>query len=141
MTRSPDPNRPYLIGLNEVQVGLAVPESVQHLMRRTVGQRWSERLLLFGAMIPAEQALQIGLVDELADKAETTSRAIAWLEALSKLPRQPMLQTRTTMRADLIDALHPDNLRLEQALLDTWYQTDTQTALHALAARLEKYKD
>ncbi len=67
MARSVDPARPYAIGLNEVQVGLAAPEGIQRLLRRVVGAHRAERLLVAGEMVPAEQAVQIGLVDELVD--------------------------------------------------------------------------
>src|SRR5690606_38567069 len=58
---------PYRIGLNEVQVGLIVPECIQYAMRRLIGAHRAERLLVAGAMIDAEQAHAIGFVDELVD--------------------------------------------------------------------------
>ena len=36
MARSIDPAKPFVIGLNEVQVGLVAPEGIQRLMRRTL---------------------------------------------------------------------------------------------------------
>jgi enoyl-CoA hydratase/carnithine racemase len=67
MARSADPSRPYAIGLNEVQVGLIAPEGIQRLLRRAVGVHRAGVLLTTGSLVPAEQALQIGLVDELAE--------------------------------------------------------------------------
>ena len=58
MARSPDPSRPFRIGLNEVQVGLAVPEGIQILLRRLVGLRRAERLLVSGAMAPRTPRLR-----------------------------------------------------------------------------------
>lgn len=137
MARSPDPARPFTIGMNETQVGLAVPDGAQHLMRRVVGQHRAERLLVSGAMVPDEEALRIGLVDELATMEEVVPRALAWLEPLLRLPRAPMLQTRALARADLVRALHPENLHLDR-FVDGWYDPDTQAGLRALLARLGK---
>jgi 3,2-trans-enoyl-CoA isomerase len=39
---------PFRIGLNEVQVGLIVPECIQHALRRVVGTYRAERLLVSG---------------------------------------------------------------------------------------------
>ncbi|MFO7340099.1 MAG: enoyl-CoA hydratase/isomerase family protein [Lysobacteraceae bacterium] len=137
MARSPDPARPFTIGMNETQVGLAVPDGAQHLMRRVVGQHRAERLLVSGAMVPDEEALRIGLVDELATMEEVVPRALAWLEPLLRLPRAPMLQTRALARADLVRALDPDHLHLDR-FVDGWYEPDTQAGLRALLAKLGK---
>ncbi len=137
MARSIDPARPFAIGLNETQVGLAVPEGIQRLLRRVVGTYRAERLLVAGAMVPAEQALQIGLVDELLDQPQVTARAIEWLQQLLRLPQQPMLRTRALARQDLVQALSPDLIQLDR-FVDSWHEPDTQQALQALVAKLGK---
>ncbi len=137
MARSADPARPYLIGLNETQVGLVAPEGIQRLLRRVVGPHRAERLLVAGEMTTAERALEIGLVDELADGADVVPHAIAWLRQLLALPQQPVLQTRAIARADIADALHNDNIHLGR-FVDAWYAPETQAALQAMVARLGK---
>lgn len=137
MARSPDPSRPLRIGLNETQVGLAAPEGIQRLLRRVVGPHRAERLLVAGAMPDSEQAMQIGLVDELAPRDQVVERALAWLESLLALPGEAMLQTRRIARAELVEALQPQHITLD-AFLDAWALPGTQQALHALVARLGK---
>ena len=136
--RSADPAKPYLIGLNEVQVGLVAPEGIQRLMRRVVGAHRAGVLLAGGQLVSAERALEIGLVDELADGADAVvARALAWLQAQLKLPRQPMLQTRAIARTDLHEAMQPQHIQLER-FVEAWYSADAQAALQALAAKLGK---
>jgi enoyl-CoA hydratase/carnithine racemase len=137
MARAPEGMPPFRIGLNESQVGLAVPEGIQHLLRRVVGPHRAERLLVAGEMVEAERALALGLVDELADIDHVAVRAVAWLEDLLKLPRRPMLQTRALARADLIAALQPDRVPLDR-FVDDWNDPDTQAGLRALVAKLGK---
>lgn len=128
---------PFTIGLNETQVGLVAPEGVQHLLRRTVGSYRAERMLVAGALVDAERALAIGLVDELVGIDEVAHRARVWLSELLVLPRKPMLETRAIARADLIEALHPERIQLGR-FLDAWTDPDTQAGLQALVARLAK---
>jgi enoyl-CoA hydratase/carnithine racemase len=137
MARSPDPARPFALGLNETQVGLVVPEGIQRLMRRVVGPYRAERLLVAGEMVPAERALDIGLVDELVDQDNVSARSIAWLQQLLRLPHHPMLQTRTLARRDLVEALDPALIQLER-FVDAWHAPDTQVALRALVDKLKK---
>ena len=136
MARSANPARPLQIGLNETQVGLAVPDGIQHLMRRVIGAHRAERLLVAGAMISAEQAAELGLVDVLADDAPATvAQALAWLQAMARLPQAPLRKTRSIARADVRAAL--DSVDLND-FIDDWFQPDTQAALQAMAARLKK---
>ena len=128
---------PFRIGLNEVQVGLIVPECIQYALRRLVGTYRAERLLVAGAMVPAEQAAQIGLVDELSARENVAERPPAWLAALLALPPQAMLQTRAIARADVIAAMQPELIQLPR-FIEAWYAPFTQKALQALVARLGK---
>lgn len=131
----------FRIGLNETQVGLVAPEGIQRLMRRVVGIHRAERLLVAGALISAAQARDIGLVDELVDSHSdpdiVVARACEWLQALLALPRTPMLRTRGIARTDLIAALQPEHIRIDE-FVAAWTDPDTQAALHALVAKLGK---
>jgi len=128
---------PYLIGLNETQVGLVAPEGIQHLLRRVVGQHRAERLLVAGELVVGERALALGLVDELVDIDSVATRARVWLEELLTLPRKPMLATRALARIDLVAALHPERIQLD-GFIDAWSDPDTQAGLRALVAKLGK---
>lgn len=129
---------PFRIGLNEVQVGLSVPECIQMALRRVVGAYRAERLLVAGAMITADEALACGMVDELTGVEQVAVRARRWMDELLALPTQSMLSTRAIARADLaaayadIDALPIDRF------VDDFFQPETQAVLTALVARLKK---
>ena len=127
----------FRIGLNETQVGLVAPEGIQRLLRRVVGPHRAERLLVAGEMVDARQALRIGLVDALAEPGQVAARAQAWVEALLTLPRTPVLATRAIARAEVVDALAPGLIQLDR-FLAAWNDPDTQSALHALVAKLGK---
>jgi len=128
---------PYKIGLNEVQVGLAVPDCIQLALRRVVGEYRAERLLVSGAMIDAQQALACGFVDETTGIDLVVTRALHWMNDLLALPPHAMLATRRVARADLIatyadvDALPIDDF------LEGFFHPQTQATLHALVAKLK----
>lgn len=137
MASSSDPSKPFRIGLNETQVGLAVPEGIQRLLRRVVGPHRAERMLVAGLMPTAEEALRIGMVDELAPAEEVAGRTVAWLQSLAALPRAPMLETRAIAREDVVEALRPAHVDLDR-FVEAWHGPDTQAALRAVLARLGK---
>ncbi|PWK92815.1 enoyl-CoA hydratase/isomerase family protein [Fulvimonas soli] len=131
---------PYRIGLNEVQVGLIVPDCIQHALRRLVGTYRAERLLVAGAMIESAEALACGFVDELAAVEQVTVRALHWLRELLALPPQAMLTTRRTARADLSAAWRdPDALPLDD-FVEAFFQPEAQAVLAQLVERLKGKK-
>jgi Delta3-Delta2-enoyl-CoA isomerase len=129
---------PFRIGLNEVQVGLVVPEPIQLALRRIVGAYRAERLMVAGAMIDSAQALACGLVDELTGVEQVTTRALHWLESMLALPSNAMLTTRALARADLTRVwADPDAMPMDQ-FLDAYFHPETQAVLQQLVARLKK---
>jgi 3,2-trans-enoyl-CoA isomerase len=129
---------PFRIGLNEVQVGLVVPESIQQALRRTVGPYRAERLMVAGAMIESSEALACGLVDELTNVEQVVTRALHWMQGMLALPSNAMLKTRAIARADLTKVwADPDALSIDE-FLDAYFHPETQTVLQQLVARLKK---
>jgi enoyl-CoA hydratase/carnithine racemase len=128
----------FKIGLNETQVGLVVPEAIQFALKRLVGERIGERLLVAGEMIDSSRALQIGMVDALCEIDAVVPHALAWLQAHLALPRQAMLTTRRMSRRGLLDAISAPAAQDIGAFIDGWYHPETQAVLKALVAKLGK---
>ena len=136
MARSPDVEKPFQIGLNEVQVGLPVPAAIQAALRRQVGARVAERLLVAGAMVDSDTALTIGFVDALCEAGQAEAEAMAWCRRHLALPRRAMLATRAEARADIAGIFADADGDIEAAT-DAWFSDETQATLKALVARLQ----
>ncbi|WP_431637396.1 enoyl-CoA hydratase/isomerase family protein [Dyella sp. KULCS107] len=129
---------PFKIGLNEVQVGLSVPDCIQLALRRVVGTYRAERLLVAGAMIESSQALACSMVDELTGVEQVGIRALHWLRELLALPSHAMLATRALARADLTEAYADVDALPLDAFVDGFFHPQTQTVLQSLVDRLRK---
>ncbi|MBX3692118.1 enoyl-CoA hydratase/isomerase family protein [Dokdonella sp.] len=127
----------YRIGLNETQVGLVVPELVQATLRRLVGNHRAERLMVAGAMLEAERALDVGLVDALADAEQVVEHAIRWLTDLLALPVEAMTETRRIARADLVALFDRPGAMDTAPFVDRWFSAEAQHVLGNLVARLK----
>ncbi len=127
---------PFKIGLNEVAVGLAVPDGILLALERLVGARHAQRLAMTGELIPVEDALGVGLLDELAEPDRLLEQAHAMAQKLGRLPPAAMNRTRLRARARLVEALDPEaDARLAAEL---WFSQETQAGLRALVERLKK---
>jgi len=131
---------PFKIGLNEVQVGLSVPTPILAALVRAVGGHAAAKLAVPGRMISAEEALAVGLVDELAPLGEVVPRAVAWCQELVALPPQARAKTREYCRRDLLAAFADLEAAAFDRFLDEWFSAETQGTMWALAERLRQKK-
>lgn len=129
---------PYRIGLNEVQVGLTVPDCIQAGLRRLIGAYRAERLMVAGTMLDAEQALGAGMVDELTDVERVVTRALHWCEELLMLPPVAMATTRQLARADLAGIFSDADQSQLKDFVDGWFAPESQAVLRALVAKLKE---
>jgi len=128
----------YKIGLNEVQVGLSLPEIIHTAATRVMGARHAERLGVAGMLVTAAEAHRIGLVDELVPAEAVVERALERCRDLLKLPPKAMLATRELCRRDLVQAFAKQEERTYEKFVNDWFGSETQGAMRALVERLKK---
>jgi len=130
----------WKLGLNEVQVGLPLPPVIFSGLRRLVGAHQAERLAVGGLLISPDEAVRIGLVDEVVPLDRVVSRAVEWSRGLLALPVDAMAATRRRARAELFELFSaPFDLELEQVNA-TWWSPEAQTTLRVLVDRLARKK-
>lgn len=88
------------IGLNEVLLGIPVPKYWGALMARVIGLSAADRLLQRGAMVNPQEALRLGLVDEVVEPSSLLARAEAAMQGLLRVPSQARALTKVNMRGD-----------------------------------------
>jgi 3,2-trans-enoyl-CoA isomerase len=130
----------YKLGLNEVQVGLPVPEVLMRGLAYVVGARQAARLGVGGLLLDPGQALAVGLVDELAPLDAVVPRAVAWAADLLTRPPIAMSTTRRLARQPLVAAFDSVDEQSTDAIVAAWSAPEAQATLHAIAARLGKSK-
>jgi len=130
----------FRVGLNEVQVGIQMPPLIMKALRRLVGAREAEHMAVAGVLVTVEEALRIGLVDDVADPEQVVNRALEWCERLLALPPEAMLGTRREARADLCALFTEDTETELREVTAMWWRPETQNTLRALAERLGKKK-
>jgi Delta3-Delta2-enoyl-CoA isomerase len=130
----------YKRGLNEVQVGLPVPEVLVRSLAYLVGARQAARLAVGGLLLDPTEALRVGLVDEISPADEVVPRAIVWATDLLTRPPQAMAATRRLARQPLVDAFASLGDKAMDEIMTAWSAPEAQATLSAIAARLGKGK-
>lgn len=129
---------PFMVGLNEVQVGLTLPPMVLRALVFTVGERQAARLGSGGYLLSPAEALRCGFVDEVVPPADVVPRALAWCTEMLSRPRGAMTATRAMARKPLCDAFDQMGAQALTAMVDGWFAPEPQATLRALVARLKK---
>ncbi|CAG9797386.1 unnamed protein product [Chironomus riparius] len=94
----------YQIGLNEIQVGIALPKVLVMIMGKLLPRRHAEISLTQGTLYSPEQASKINLVDDVVvDKAEAIIKCEAFLNKFRKIPMDAVNTTKRTIRREEID--------------------------------------
>jgi enoyl-CoA hydratase/carnithine racemase len=130
----------WKLGLNEVQVGLPLPPVIFAGLRRLVGAHQAERLAVGGLLISPDEAVRIGLVDEVVPLDRVVSRAVEWSRGLLALPVDAMAATRRRARADLLELFAAAFDRELEQVNATWWSPEAQTTLRVLVDRLARKK-
>ena len=130
----------YRIGLNEIPVGIAIPDYIFTLYSFWLGKGNASRFLLEGKLLTVEEAKAAQLVDEVCDGEEVLARAEAKLLQYLALDqfawRQSKKQIRTGIAASFDYNMEEDmGRRMEQ-----WWRPTTRAIMKSLVDRLTARK-
>lgn len=94
------------IGLNETRLGIMAPTWFQASMRNVMSVRDTEKALTLGTMFKTDDALKVGLIDEIAaDKAGALKRCEQFLLEFGKVSADARALTKKTYRGQAISNL------------------------------------
>lgn len=96
----------FTIGLNETKLGIVAPPWFMASMRNTVSNRVAEMALTEGTLFTTEEALKVGLIDEIAhDKPEALGKCEKFLDKFKKIPPQARGLSKQLFRNEEIKEL------------------------------------
>lgn len=130
-------NGKYIIGLNEVPVGIIVPENIFHLYAFWIGSGRASRYLLEGKLLQPEEALAIGLVDELVPEGTIISAAERQMKKYTQLNRTTWQQSKANIRRSLIEKVTSDHSEMLDVMLKQWWSPSTRSILQTIINNLK----
>ena len=128
----------YIIGLNEVPVGIIVPDSIFHLYSFWLGKANASRSLLEGKLFTPDEALNIGLVDELVNGDSIMTAAERKIRKYMALEPNTWQQSKLNIRKELIAATAADQSAALEIVIAQWWSPSTRAILKMLIDNLQK---
>ncbi len=124
------------IGLSEINLGITVPAGAVAMLLALYPTRAVEQLVLEGDGFGGERALELGLVERLADEGEVLAEARRIAHHLASRPSAAYATTKRYLREGLAAAMeHHDEAELER-FLDHWFEEATQDRIAATVAAM-----
>ncbi|WP_316822156.1 enoyl-CoA hydratase/isomerase family protein [Pedobacter gandavensis] len=127
-----------IIGLNEVPVGIIVPPSIFSLYSFWIGTAQATRSLLEGKLFSPDEALNIGLVDELVNPASILTAAERKIRKYMAMERNTWEQSKLNIRKDLIAASRANQTEALAIMLKQWWAPTTRNILKTIIDNLQK---
>ena len=120
------------LGLTELRAGIPYPAAALAIVRAELTPQAARRLALHADLVDPPRALELGLVDELAEPDEVLDRALELADELAALPHDAYAKVKRQVRGATISQLERVD---EDPLLDGWISTETQSAAEAILER------
>jgi len=127
----------YIIGLNEIPVGIIVPESIFKVYAFWIGQQKAYQYLLEGKLINVNEAAKIGLVDEVCAAEELITKATKKLKTYLQFNPLTWSQSKLNLRNELISHLNTDQSATLDQMLAQWWAPETRATLEAIIQNLK----
>lgn len=131
-------NGNYRIGLNEIPVGIIVPEAVFHLYAFWLGKRKAYQYLLEGKLLNPDEALRDGLVDEVVEPASVFIVAEKKIRLYMKMNTVTWQQSKLNLRKELINQMQVDHSETLNKMLAQWWLPETRLSLQKVIDQLTK---
>lgn len=129
----------FSIGLNETQLGIVAPTWFQATMRNTLSRREAELALTLGTLFSTEEALKVGLIDEVAaSKEEGIAKAVSFLDRFKKISPQARSMTKQALRSKDIMELEDNRLQDVDLFVFAVTQPKVQKGLEVYLEALKK---
>lgn len=130
----------YIIGLNEVPVGLIVPHSIFMLYSFWLGNATAYRALLEGKLFKPNEALQVGLVDEVVPFDRIQIAALRRMKELTQFEKNAWQASKLNLRKELIDAFSSHHEPVIEQVLEQWWRPSTRSILKTIIENLTQKK-
>lgn len=130
----------FIIGLNEIPVGLIVPSSIFSLYSFWLGERKAYQYLIEGKLLSPDEALQDNLVDQVVDSTRLRLEAEKKLQTYIQFDTNAWQQSKLNMRREMIASFKEKDDELINTLLKQWWDPSTRSILKTIINNLTEKK-
>jgi enoyl-CoA hydratase len=126
------------IGIPELLVGVPFPPSVIEALRFALPPQHLQMLMYTGRTFPPDDALRLGIVDEVVDAASLSARAEEMARHFASLPMRAFMLAKRQLRDKAIDRARHYGHELDAEVQALWGDPATIEGVRAYLAKTVK---
>lgn len=123
------------IALNELTFGSTVFTSIVEILRYIVGSGTAQNLLYSGRMLSAEDALALGLVDEVCTAEELQNRVLKQARDLSARDTVAFRSVKKLLKRGVLEKIEREEKDSVSEFVEIWYSEKTRENLKKIEVR------
>ena len=127
----------FIIGLNEIPVGIIVPDGIFKLYSSCVGEKKAYQYILEGKLLNPTEAHTSGLVDEICTAENLLYVAEKKARTLMQFNPVTWSTSKLNLRSDLINKLKQDQSETLNIMLKQWWAPETRKGLQMMIEKLK----
>jgi enoyl-CoA hydratase len=123
------------IGVTELLVGVPFPDLPLEIVRASVASHHFQNIVYSGRTFSPSDALQVGLVDELAAPETLLAKAIEAASRLSAISQRTFAITKAQIRRDILERAERYTRENEKAIFAVWSSAETREIIETYLRR------
>jgi enoyl-CoA hydratase len=124
------------VGLTEVLVGVRFPAWALEVARFTVPAQHLAKVVNIGRTFQPEDALRMGLVDEVVTTDKLIVRALAVAEEMAAINPSVFAQTKIALRQPMFEAAERGAKQYDSSVVDDWASAETLATIRDFAQKM-----
>jgi len=130
----------YVIGLNEVAVGLSMPIGIGRVFQSLLGERVAEKMTLTGKLVNPDKAKEIGLIDEVVDSESLLKHSINTINEWLKLPFNKQIDSKLSLRKEVTDLMLNTIKKENDSFINAWFSDECRITMEGIINKLTRKK-
>lgn len=127
------PNPRARLGLNEVAIGLRFPPTVFAILRAQLAQPHADTVLLAAELHAPEDALRLGILNEISD--DGLNRARARLQLLGSYRKEAYAATKSDLRAAVVEVSPAAQALFDREVVPMWNSPEIKAKILAVLGK------
>lgn len=120
-----------VIGVSELRVGVPFPTYALEIMRFAAAPHRFNELVLFGRNYKPEDAIALGLIDEVVEPDELTSVGRRAAERLAAIPNASFETVKRLIRAPTVERVERYAKEIDPIVLEGWKTPEVAASIRA----------
>ncbi|MFY9586387.1 MAG: enoyl-CoA hydratase/isomerase family protein [Actinomycetota bacterium] len=125
----------HRIGFSELAVGVPFPRWALEILRFAVGAEHVRDLALVAATFSVDDAVTMGMIDEIVPAANLMGRAAATARRLARVPSETYALTKAALLKPAVENVERLGQKHDEDCVDLWASGEVQSAIRAFLDR------